>query len=50
MIQLIEEGVDDIKNIINLVKLRVESHPKKELIETENEFIARIIFYILTGI
>ncbi|MFV8194474.1 dsDNA nuclease domain-containing protein [Acinetobacter soli] len=50
VVQLIDEGVDDINSIINHVKSKIESHPKKELIETENELIARIILYILTGL
>ena len=50
VLKLVEEGMDDINDIINHVKLKIESHPRKELIETENELIARIILYILTGL
>lgn len=50
VLKLIETGSDDINSIINHVKLTISSHSINELIETENELIARIILYILKEI
>lgn len=45
--QSIEVGVDDIDAIIEDIIIQVSKHPKKELIDMEDELIAHIILYIL---
>ena len=45
--QLIEIGVDDIDAIIEEIEIQVSNHPRKELIDMEDELIAHIILYVL---
>ncbi|WP_378216409.1 hypothetical protein RBI12_12355 [Acinetobacter pittii] len=44
---LVEAGVDDIEAIIEEIKIQVSNHPRKELLDVEDELIAHIILYIL---